>query len=890
MTPSHIIPLSAEEPRAVVGGKGQSLGHLKRAGFTVPDGFVLTTPAYRDFIALNEIQDRLGTLARPEIRGESLTFAPAADRVARLFADSRIPDTVTSALRKACDEPGMRGTAMAVRSSATAEDLPEHSFAGQHDTFLNVSGYEAILEAVRKCWTSAWSARAMSYRHERAISHTDFGVAVVVQRMVAADVSGVLFTANPVTGERAEMVVNASYGLGEGIVGGEITPDTFVIDRASGDVTSTTLGAKAHMVVVDGDNGTKTRDVPLASRETHALTSAQLRELAAIATEVEASLDGQPQDIDWLHADGAFVLVQSRPITGLPPPPLKDVRWEPLEPGAYLGRSQLVEHIPDPVSPLFEDLHMRRSLQHFWGRNLVRRGRHDYVDTQPPYSFVTSTTVNGYAYRHLGEPPRTGRPKPMREPHRRTLRLWFLARLYLTFVPRWRYGALSRYRREIRAWSALRPAHATAEQLLAGIRALSMADARYWYDHGGWNAFSLTRGTELQLQNFLDAELPGQFTTGQLLSGLASPAFEAHKRLWRIGAMVRDEPSLLDDVVSTPVPRLLDHLRKHDGATEVVRAIDAYLDEYGHQIYTLDFAEPSHGEDTTNVMRSLLALVLRADYDPDAAQRERAIKRRRHARQALNGLRGRARVRFLWRLWVARWFYPNREEAMFHMGRAWTVLRPFARELGRRLTEAGTLSEPDDVFYLRTDELTRRVRAIVSIEALTKRGFGEEWPHGARVPGLDERVAPRRALRAARRFLVPPTHIPAPPVWARQRQANKPAVEANELKGAAVSPGRVTAEACVILSPAEFGKMRPGTILVCPTTTPAWTQLFPLARGLVTDIGGVLAHGSIVCREYGIPGVLGVGDATSRIADGASVTVDGDRGTVTLGEVPGLGA
>ena len=219
---------------------------------------------------------------------------------------------------------------------------------------------------------------------------------------------------------------------------------------------------------------------------------------------------------------------------------------------------------------------------------------------------------------------------------------------------------------------------------------------------------------------------------------------------------------------------------------------------------------------------------------------------------------------------------------MFHMGRAWTVLRPIARELGRRLTEAGTLSEPDDVFYLRTDELTRAVRAIISTQTLTERGFGEEWPHGARVPGLDERVAARRALRQARRFLVPPTHIPAPPVWARQRQPDKTAVEAHELSGAAVSPGRVTAEACVILSPAEFGKMRPGTILVCPTTTPAWTQLFPLARGLVTDIGGILAHGSIVCREYGIPGVLGVGDATTRIVDGTPVSVDGDRGIVVL--------
>ena len=882
MTARHIVALSAEEPLPVVGGKGRSLGDLRRAGFAVPDGFVLTTRAYGEFIALNEIQERLEPLARPEIRGESLTFDPAAEHIARLMADSRMPAAVTSALRNACDEPPMRGVAMAARSSATAEDLPEHSFAGQHDTFLNVAGFETILEAVRKCWASAWSARALSYRHERAVGHGDIAVAVVVQRMVTADVSGVLFTANPVTGERTEMIVNASYGLGEGIVGGEIAPDTFVIDRRSRDVTSTTLGAKARMVVADGDNGTKTRAVPDALRNTPALTPDQLRELAAIAIEAEACFDGQPQDIEWLRADGAFVLVQSRPITGLPPPPLQDVRWEPPEPGAYLGRSQLVEHIPDPVSPLFEDLHMRRSLQHFWGRNLARRGRHDYADTQPPYSFVTSTTVNGYAYRHLGEPPRTGQPTPPRERRRRSPRLWFPARVYLTFVPRWRYGALPRYRREIRAWSALRPADATIEQLLAGTRAMSMAEARHWYDNGVWNAFSLTRGTELQLQNFLDTELPGQFTTGHFLGGLASPAFEAHTRLWRIGAMIRSEPELLDDVLGTPVPRLLDHLRKYHDATEVMRAIDAYLNDYGHQIFTLDFAEPSLGEDTTNVMRGLLALVLRADYEPDADQRERATKRRRDVRRALNRLPGRVRARFLWRLGVARWFYPNREEAMFHMGRAWTVLRPIARELGRRLTEAGTLSEPDDVFYLRTDELTRAVRAIVSTQALTERGFGEEWPHGAHVPGLAERVAARRALRQARRFLVPPTHIPAPPVWARQRQPDKTAVEAHELRGAAVSPGRVTAEACVILSPAEFGKMRPGTILVCPTTTPAWTQLFPLARGLVTDIGGILAHGSIVCREYGIPGVLGVGDATTRIADGTPVSVDGDRGIVVL--------
>lgn len=218
---------------------------------------------------------------------------------------------------------------------------------------------------------------------------------------------------------------------------------------------------------------------------------------------------------------------------------------------------------------------------------------------------------------------------------------------------------------------------------------------------------------------------------------------------------------------------------------------------------------------------------------------------------------------------------------MFYMGKAWTVLRPLARELGKRLLKAGTLHEADHIYFLTTAELGKAVRALVADAQARARGISGSTP--AVIELADQAVA-RRDLREARRQLNPPFHVPGPPPWARKPggQEEDAAVADNVLTGSPVSPGKVTALASLVLSPAEFDKMRPGTILVCPTTTPAWTSLFPQAVGLVTNIGGILAHGSIVAREYGIPAVLGIEGATEQIRDGQLITVDGDRGTVTL--------
>ncbi len=882
MPDPYTSQLATTAALGLLGGKGVSLGQLATAGFAVPNGFHLTTRAYDAFISANNFQQHVSESAKPQLIDGRLSFDKASEDIRTLFATGVIPDDVVKAIEAAYS--GLEPGPVAVRSSATAEDLPDLSFAGQQDTYLHVNGLEALLAGVLNCWSSLWGPRALSYRHQMGIPQDQISMAVVVQQMVPAEVSGVLFTANPATGDRDEMIINASYGLGEAIVSGEVTPDSFILDRTDGTLKVAEVGAKAQMVVADELQGTRFADVSEHDRERESIGPDQLSALYALAEKVEAHFEHIPQDIEWLIADGQLWLLQSRAITNLPPPPLRNVVWEAPEPSAFLGRSQLVEHIPDPVSTLFEDLHMKSSLQHYWGMNLVAGGGYDYADTQPPASFVVQTTVNGYAYRHLGPPPRSGYPprpepilaiaNPLTSPRIQKPLLWLktrwrLFRVWFLWIPTWRYLTLPAYLREVARWAAVDPKTATAEQLRSGIRAMSIAEARYWYRGGVWNAFSLTRGTESQLHDFLQKYSDGKFSSGQFLSGLRSPAFDAHVALWRIAKKIQSHQGLYEAALTASPGLLLDVLREHPSGASVSQAVEDYFAQYGHQIFTLDFAESCEAENPENIARSLHAMILQQGYDPLANQKALATKRRAIVREAQAYFSGEQQSRFRMLLWKARYYYPNREQAMFYMGKAWMVLRPMARELGQRLTDIGTLNDAEDVFFLTMAELGRLIRALIAGDSL---------------PEYLQLTTDRRQLREARRLLSPPMHVGKVPFWLKDRVSEDEDSEqqGDQLIGSAVSPGQVTAPVSLILSPADFGKMRPNTILVCPTTTPAWTQLFPQAAALVTDIGGILAHGSIVAREYGIPAVLGLGNATSRIADGQTITVDGNSGIVTL--------
>ena len=898
MSSTRLLPFAAQDNALAadldtVGGKGQSLASMTAAGFPIPAGFTVTTTAYRQFVSDNDLRQAIIDGAKPELVGTAVSFDSASERIQPLFAEAELTDELKAQIGSGYTAFGAGEPPVAVRSSANAEDLPDLSFAGQQDTYLNIRGSDAVFASVRDCWASLWTARAISYRHEHAIAQDAVAMAVVVQKMVPSEVSGILFTANPATGKRSEMIVNASFGLGEAIVGGEITPDTYIIDRDTLAVRETTIGSKEHMMVSAAGQGTDTRALSAAEREQSSLEEPMLRELAQLAIAVERHF-GQPQDIEWAVVNGTLSLLQSRPITNLPPAPLKEIRWEKPDMPDWVSelallRKNLSEHTPGPVSPLFEDLYLKDAVGGRAG-NAVHYAVNGYayftggtppgVEPIPTAKVFPGSANYRIAYPSLGfkmPPENAVRATPPVSNH--SYGTGKFAKYYRERYDSWRKETLPAYLAVIDEWRQVDPQAASDVALLDGMCALARADGETWFPPamrlesmvsrvGTTIVMNMLRTAEILFHDFLQKAAPGKgFSSGQFLSGLRSLSMEAQGEISDIAGLIRADEGLVELVLTTPAQRLLPALRERSEAELTVQAIDQHLERYGHQITTLDFAEPTLAEDPLPVMLNLKAVVQDTDHDPAATQIDLARRRQaalREAKQAFSDEDWRELCEFLW---VMKRAYPDREQALFYLGAGWPTLRRLALELGRRLVEAGTLTQPDDLFYLWRAELE---------EAIAARQAGQALPE------LKERVAEQRELQQARMRLVPPNAVPPEegvgPGWGKT--AND--ADSDILNGNACSPGQITARASLVMSPADFAKMQPGTILVCPITTPAWTQLFSQARGLVTDIGSILTHGSIVAREYNIPAVLGLGIATKRIKHGQMIRVDGDNGVVAL--------
>src|SRR5215472_4305339 len=312
------LVLALDDPAATleqVGGKGASLARLAAAGLPVPPGFHITAAAYRSFVTENGLQEQILATVPAATADQPTSLEEASSKIDRMFAQGSMPAEIAEAIRRAYIALGGDDLSVAVRSSATAEDLPELSFAGQQETYLNMRGEAMVLDAIKRCWASLWTARAISYRTRAGIAPGEVSLAVVVQELVPAEAAGILFTANPLTGERDQVMVNAAWGLGEAIVSGQVTPDTVEVDRASGTIIAQQISEKEVMTVRTSD-GTREEPVPPDKRMRAVLTAAQAAELARIGGRIEQLYD-QPMDIEWALDHGQFFIVQARPITAL---------------------------------------------------------------------------------------------------------------------------------------------------------------------------------------------------------------------------------------------------------------------------------------------------------------------------------------------------------------------------------------------------------------------------------------------------------------------------------------------------------------------------------------------------------------------------------------------
>ncbi len=860
---------------STVGGKGASLSRLAAAGFPVPTGFHVGVAAYRRFVersGLEEVADAELGGVDPD-RPEELERAAARVRAAFLAAPfpDEVGDEVLAAYGALRDRAGLvpgEWPAVAVRSSATAEDLPGLSFAGQQESFLDVRGPEALLDAVRRCWASLWNGRAVAYRLARRWSGGDLALAVVVQLLVDADAAGILFTADPSSGRRGVALIDAAFGLGEAVVGGRVSPDVVTVDKVAHRVIERTTADKALRTVRLPGGGTGEEPCPGGLRREPVLPDEEALELASLGARVEA-LYGAPMDIEWARSAGRFWLLQARPITALPeeePEPPRE--WPRPSPKAMLARASIVDFAPEPLSPLFETFGLRiyeREFKLFIDELTRRRG------VLEGYSYTA--TVNGYLYVHMKFPPRYFRAVigamlgPVWERMKRTAE--FLA------------AERERYRGVALPWESRPLGPLGASELLAAAEELWTAATRFLqcFQTGPAGAGAY----EAILARLWDrwARREGEPPASTLLLGLESEATRAEDSLWELSRAAAADPALSSWLRSEQPDRAIDALREAGSPGRRPAGVGAeawaafaegfrgHVDRHCRALLDLDFSKPAASEEPVSPLLALRAWLDRSGSDPRA--------RREAARSRAEGLRALAESRLrgpkAWLFgkalaWALRGA-PLREDGIAWIGLGYPALRRVLGELGARLARAGALERPEDVYWLEEGELREAAAALDA---------------GASPNAYLSAVRSRRALWRSRKRVRPPAMIPkVERIMGIKTAAFMPA-EADggpgRLRGLGASGGLVRGPARVLVGAADFAGMRPGEVLVAEITTPAWTPLFALASAVVTDIGGPLSHGSIVAREYGIPAVLGTGSATRRIRTGDFVVVDGDAGTV----------
>jgi phosphohistidine swiveling domain-containing protein len=870
-TLEYVLPLADEEARLeTTGGKGASLARLVNAGLPVPGGFHVTTAAYRQFVAENDLQPNiLAALEEVDVT-QPATLETASQAIGALFAGARTPPDVASAVALAYASLAGRDPVVAVRSSATAEDLPEASFAGQQDTYLNVQGFGEVVEAVKGCWASLWTARAIGYRARQGIGPNGLSLAVVVQELVPAEAAGILFTANPVDGHRDQAIISAAWGLGEAVVGGLVTPDALTVDKATGTVLERETADKEVMTTrVNG--GTEEQPVPEALRRAPVLDDEIAAELTALGVRIE-KLYGMPMDIEWALADGEIAIVQARPITALPEPELPvPTEWPMADPKATYMRGSIADFMPDPLTPLFASVGVP-AINAAMGRTMDEL----IGGSPPPLLEGYLTTIHDYAYLSISLKARDWGWILLRM-------VPALPRLLRNGVRHWDEVARPRYAETVARWQERPVDSLTSAELLDGAQELTDAMASY-LTALQVDAIGTAAGTEGVFTRVYDKMIKreGDPEAPVLLLGSDSTPIRAEKALYDLAQWCRERDDLSAYLLETPSSELAG---QPDGAgapagldaadwREWQGSFQAHLEQYGHSIYDLDFSRALPLDDPLPLLETLKLFIRGEGRDPHARQQEFAERREQEVEAALARTRGLRRKLFRTTLGWAQTFARVREDSIFDIGMGYPVLRRMLSELGRRFAEAGAIAEPDDVFWLVWEEA---------------RQGGVALDGGEMMESLVTRIEKRKAVWQAEERATPPHQLPDKGrVMGIKTDAFMPVSAEDQtgeaIKGVGASPGQVTAPARVLLGPKDFHQMQPGDILVAEITTPAWTPLFAMAAGVVTDIGGPLSHGSIVAREYGIPAVLGTGVATQRIRSGQTITVDGSAGVVTLVE------
>jgi phosphoenolpyruvate synthase/pyruvate phosphate dikinase len=851
-----------------VGGKGANLGELTKAGFPVPGGFCITTHAYQDFIATSPQMDRLFTALQAIDSTDLNQIREVGGRIRSHLQQLVIPGEIRDEIIQAWTKQG-RSHAYAVRSSATAEDLPNASFAGQQDTYLNIKGENELLQHVRKCWASLFTDRAIAYRAKNAFDHREVYLSIVIQQMIIPDISGILFTADPVNGNRTVVSIDASFGLGEALVSGMVSADLYKVKNDR--IILKKISQKRVAIHSLPEGGTITQEIPEEQQAQQALSDHQIVHLAALGKSIEQHY-GAPQDIEFCLAKGHFFIVQSRPITTLYP--LPDIPQQPLRVMLSFGHIQMM---PNAMKPL--GLSALRTA--FPSQIFVEAGSRIYLDFT---DFLLSPIVRSLFPKLLSavdESMSRALAAVVKRPG------IFAGNLHSDTRSAARNIAVPVLKK---AWKILR----TGDPRLAKTRIESYMQEKIQQTR---QALRGVQGTERlkAVQQQLDGMMMGivQEIIPYVVPGIIAnklldkmlvrwmgDAAELHKLNKSLPGNVTTELGLqLGDLADLlrELPEVEAYLRTAEDQTFYIglaqvaggnafkHAFEKFIDQYGMRCPgEIDLTHPRWREMPTQLLSAIFSHMQsvkpgehRERFATGESQAADAVLRvLNHVKENPFKLKLATRL-----LAVFRYMGGLREHHKYLMSMILDECKQAIMTEADELVKKGRLVQAEDAYFLKLEELIQIEQGDFrdnAAQLIAKRKEQYQW---------HQQLKPPRVMTSEGEIVIVPP--------------DKRNVPEGVLIGSPVSSGTAEGIARVILRP-EHAVLHEGEILVAPQTDPGWTPLFQSAKAIVTEVGGLMTHGAVVAREYGIPAVVGVDDATTLIKDGERIRVDGDQGFVKI--------
>jgi rifampicin phosphotransferase len=859
--PPWIVPIEqiGMARLASVGGKAAHLAELARIeGVHVPAGFCVTTDAFWTMLAaVPRLRDRIDELPRsdPADRDAVRTLSAAIrEEIETAPLPTELAESVTSLIAAHGD-----AAAWAVRSSATAEDLPAASFAGQHDTYLNVSGASAILRHISRCWASLFSERAVAYRARNGVDHSSAAMAVIVQRLLTPQSAGVLFTADPVTGNRTVARVEAVFGLGEELVSGRVEADAYGV--RDGSVVSTSIGTKPFAVQAAPGGGTAEVPIPPGRRRERVLTDAQVERLVELGQRIEAYF-GRPQDIEWCLVGDEFEIVQSRPITTLfPVPAATDAQYRVY---VSVGHAQMMT---DPMRPLGISVWQHTALvpMHEAGSRL-------FVDVTPrlasPATRALTLDVFGRGDPLMQDaletvlsrddvlPAPAGDAPPAPPAGSMPVDIETDPAIVAQLVER-SQASIAALRRDIRGRSGT----ALLEFVIADFDELK----RVLSDPRSHQAVMAGMGALQWLNHNMEVWLAEKGAGDVLMqSVLGNVTSEMGRALLDVADTVRRHPGVVTLLEHADNDDFLDQLTGVPGGAESRDAIRAFLDIYGMRcVGEIDITRPRWSEHPVALVPLILGNI--RNFEAGAARHlfEQGLRgaqnKERDLLERLRAQPGGAEKTAETKQMIdrLRTFIGYREYPKYAIISRHAVYKQALLEEADRLVRTRVLRDREDIFYLSLEEF----RDVV------------------RTGRIDEELVTRRREAWVSHHALTPPRVLTSEGEALDGAYRRDGIPAGALPGLAVSAGIVEGRARVVLDIAD-ADVAPGDILVTVATDPSWSPAFVTISGLVTEVGGLMTHGAVIAREYGLPAVVGVTQASSLIHDGQRIRVHGSDGYV----------